>query len=61
MKYKIFVTIPFGYDDTLYCEYNGIEYDTLEAAIAVYDRIPTRCTYGEILNKSIEEIEDNNE
>ena len=60
MKYKIFVTIPFGYDDTLYCEYNGVEYDTKEDAERVYKRIPMRkqgTTYGEILSKTIEEIE----
>lgn len=57
MKYKIMVTIPFGADDTLYCEYNGVEYDTYEAASEVYDRIPVSSTYGEILSKTIEEIE----
>ena len=58
MKYKIMVTIPFGKDDTLYCEYNGVEYDTLEAATEVFDNIlTTGSTYSEILSKTIEEID----
>ena len=30
--YKVFVTIPFGVDDTYYCEYSGIEYATYHSA-----------------------------
>lgn len=26
--YIVYVTIPFGVDDTLYCEYSGIEHYT---------------------------------
>lgn len=60
MRYKIYVTIPFGYDDTLTCEYNGVIYDTYEEALNVYNTIKMndlRCTYGRILNKYIEEAE----
>lgn len=59
MRYKILVTIPFGYDDTLTCEYNGVVYDTYEEAMDVYKRIKTddpSCTYGLILNKYIDEF-----
>ena len=27
MVYMVYVTIPFGIDDTLYCEYSGVEHD----------------------------------
>ena len=41
--YIVMVEISFGYDDTLYCEYSGIEHNTKEEANkelikAVYDK-----------------------
>lgn len=33
MKYIVMVTIPFGADDTLECEYSGIEHTSLSKAI----------------------------
>ena len=32
-KYIVMVTIPFGIDDTYYCEYSGIEHSCLSRAI----------------------------
>lgn len=32
--YKVFVTIPFGIDDTLYCAYTEIEHTNIEDAKA---------------------------
>lgn len=47
------VTIPFGYDDTYFCEYSGIEHDTIKAANyelneAIYNK--------DVLSASIYEI-----
>lgn len=30
--YKVMVTIPFGVDDTYYCDYTGIEHHNRESA-----------------------------
>lgn len=30
--YKVYVTIPFGIDDTYYCEYSGINRSTYHSA-----------------------------
>lgn len=32
--FKVYAKIKFGYDDSLDCEYSGIEHDTREAAEA---------------------------
>ena len=52
-KYIVMVTIPFGYDDTYFCEYSGIEHDTIKAANyelneAIYNK--------DVLSASIYEI-----
>lgn len=60
MRYKIYVIIPFGYDDTLCVEYNGVIYDSYEEACNVYNKIKMddpRRTYGRILDKCIEEVD----
>ena len=30
--YKVFVTIPFGIDDTYYCEYTGVVHNNINSA-----------------------------
>ena len=37
-KYIVMVTIPFGIDDTYYCEYSGIEHNCLSKAIIEKDK-----------------------
>ena len=38
-KYKVFVTIPFGIDDTLYTPYSEIEHTNYEDAKVIYAKI----------------------
>ena len=42
-KYIVMCTIPFGYDDTYFCEYSGIEHDNKKEAVkesneAIHDK-----------------------
>lgn len=32
MVYVVYVSIPFGVDDTLYCEYSGLQHTNIEDA-----------------------------
>ena len=34
MIYVVYVTVPFGIDDSLYCEYSGIEHHNIADAKA---------------------------
>ena len=53
-KYIVMVTIKFGIDDTLHCEYTGIEHDTYKEANkerfkSIYEK--------DVLSASIYEVE----